>query len=153
MQESAFIFGVSGLIFLYILFYDLKYYKIPNWCSIFIFMLGFIYIILNNNELHDIFYYLTISSSVLVAGFFLFAKEIWGAGDAKLMAAAVFFIDIPQILYFLLASFIFGLIWAVFLWLFKNQMDVILDFSKFRKARIPFAPGIISSLIFVKIIS
>ena len=116
-------------------------------------MLGFIYIILNNNELHDIFYYLTISSSVLVAGFFLFAKEIWGAGDAKLMAAAVFFIDIPQILYFLLASFIFGLIWAVFLWLFKNQMDVILDFSKFRKARIPFAPGIISSLIFVKIIS
>ena len=153
MKESAFIFGLLVLIFLYILFYDLKYYKIPNWCSIFIFILGFIYIIVNDNELHDIFYYLIISFSVLVAGFFLFAQKIWGAGDAKLMAAAVFFIDIPQILYFLLASFIFGLTWAVFLWLFKNQMDVILDFSKFRKAKIPFAPGIISSLIFVKIMS
>jgi len=153
MKESALIFGFSVLICLYILIYDLKYYKIPNWCSILIFFLGVMYVLVNNDELHDIFYYLIISFSVLVAGFFLFAQKIWGAGDAKLMAAAVFFIDIPQILYFLLASFIFGLTWAVFLWLFKNQTHVILDFSKFRKAKIPFAPGIISSLIFVKIMS
>jgi Flp pilus assembly protein protease CpaA len=153
MQESVIIFGCSVLIFLYILFYDLKYYKIPNWCSGSIFILGFMYILVNDKQLHVVFYYLIISFSVLAVGFYLFAKKIWGAGDAKLMAAAVFFIDIPQILYFLSASFIFGVIWAIFLWHFKNQMHPILDFSEFRKAKIPFAPGIISSLIFVKNLS
>ncbi len=52
MQESVIIFGCSVLIFLYILFYDLKYYKIPNWCSVFYIHLRFMYILVNDKQLH-----------------------------------------------------------------------------------------------------
>jgi hypothetical protein len=54
--------------------------------------------------------------------------------------------------YFITGSFICGLLWGFVFFLCRNKEIKRLKISEFLKTRIPFAPGILSSLVFVNVI-
>ena len=139
------------IIYAIISYIDLKYFRIPNSAIILIVFLGLIYNISKYNSLNYFYYYLLVFLLVIICGFGLFILEIWGAGDAKLIAASVFFIDLTDIVYFVSGSFAFGLLWGVGFTLSKNTSATTFDIGKFLKMQIPFAPGIFTSLVVTKI--
>ena len=151
MNLSDFIILFVFIIFVIILYIDLKYFRIPNSAIILLIFLGFIYSISNYSSINYFYYYLLVFFLVIFCGFGLFILEIWGAGDAKLMAASVFFIDLTDIVYFVSGSFVFGLLWGVGFTLSKNTSGTMFDIGKFLKMKIPFAPGIFTSLVIIKI--
>jgi prepilin peptidase CpaA len=56
---------------------------------------------------------ITLAAAVLLGGWFLFALGMWGAGDAKLMAAATLWISLPAFSVFVLGVVIAGAMLAL----------------------------------------
>ena len=152
MEFRYLIFTAAISVLLFSSIFDFKYLKIPNWNIILLFMLGIIYQFSLDKELMDIFVYLICILISIIFGFFLFIFGIWGGGDAKLISVSIFFLDIMTIPYFITGSFICGLLWGFVFFLCRNKEIKHLKISEFLKTRIPFAPGILSSLVFVNFI-
>jgi Flp pilus assembly protein protease CpaA len=152
MEFKYLIFLAAISVFLFSSIFDFKYLKIPNWNIILLFILGIIYQFSLDKELIDIFVYLICILISIIFGFFLFVFGIWGGGDAKLISVSIFFLDIMTIPYFITGSFICGLLWGFVFFLCRNKEIKRLKISEFLKTRIPFAPGILSSLVFVNFI-
>ena len=152
MEFKYLIFLAAISVLLFSSIFDFKYLKIPNWNIILLFMLGIIYQFSLDKELMDIFVYLICILISIIFGFFLFIFGIWGGGDAKLISVSIFFLDIMNIPYFITGSFICGLLWGFVFFLCRNKEIKHLKISEFLKTRIPFAPGILSSLVFVNFI-
>jgi Flp pilus assembly protein protease CpaA len=152
MEFKYLIFLAAISVFLFSSIFDFKYLKIPNWNIILLFILGIIYQFSLDKELIDIFVYLICILISIIFGFFLFVFGIWGGGDAKLISVSIFFLDIMTIPYFITGSFICGLLWGFVFFLCRNKEIKRLKISEFLKTRIPFAPGILSSLVFVNVI-
>ena len=152
MEFRYLIFTAAISVLLFSSIFDFKYLKIPNWNIILLFILGIIYQFSLDKELIDIFVYLICILISIIFGFFLFVFGIWGGGDAKLISVSIFFLDIMNIPYFITGSFICGLLWGFVFFLCRNKEIKRLKISEFLKTRIPFAPGILSSLVFVNVI-
>jgi len=152
MEFRYLIFTAAISVLLFSSIFDFKYLKIPNWNIILLFILGIIYQFSLDKELIDIFVYLICILISIIFGFFLFVFGIWGGGDAKLISVSIFFLDIMTIPYFITGSFICGLLWGFVFFLCRNKEIKRLKISEFLKTRIPFAPGILSSLVFVNVI-
>ena len=152
MEFKYLIFLAAISVLLFSSIFDFKYLKIPNWNIILLFILGIIYQFSLDKELIDIFVYLICILISIIFGFFLFIFGIWGGGDAKLISVSIFFLDIMNIPYFITGSFICGLLWGFVFFLCRNKEIKRLKISEFLKTRIPFAPGILSSLVFVNVI-
>jgi len=152
MEFKYLIFLAAIFVLLFSSIFDFKYLKIPNWNIILLFILGIIYQFSLDKELIDIFVYLICILISIIFGFFLFVFGIWGGGDAKLISVSIFFLDIMTIPYFITGSFICGLLWGFVFFLCRNKEIKRLKISEFLKTRIPFAPGILSSLVFVNVI-
>jgi len=152
MEFRYLIFTAAISVLLFSSIFDFKYLKIPNWNIILLFILGIIYQFSLDKELIDIFVYLICILISIIFGFFLFVFGIWGGGDAKLISVSIFFLDIMTIPYFITGSFICGLLWGFVFFLCRNKEIKRLKISEFLKTRIPFAPGILSSLVFVNFI-
>ena len=152
MEFRYLIFTAAISVLLFSSIFDFKYLKIPNWNIILLFILGIIYQFSLDKELIDIFVYLICILISIIFGFFLFIFGIWGGGDAKLISVSIFFLDIMNIPYFITGSFICGLLWGFVFFLCRNKEIKHLKISEFLKTRIPFAPGILSSLVFVNFI-
>jgi len=152
MEFKYLIFLAAISVLLFSSIFDFKYLKIPNWNIILLFILGIIYQFSLDKELIDIFVYLICILISIIFGFFLFVFGIWGGGDAKLISVSIFFLDIMTIPYFITGSFICGLLWGFVFFLCRNKEIKRLKISEFLKTRIPFAPGILSSLVFVNVI-
>lgn len=152
MEFRYLIFTAAISVLLFSSIFDFKYLKIPNWNIILLFILGIIYQFSLDKELIDIFVYLICILISIIFGFFLFIFGIWGGGDAKLISVSIFFLDIMTIPYFITGSFICGLLWGFVFFLCRNKEIKRLKISEFLKTRIPFAPGILSSLVFVNVI-
>jgi Flp pilus assembly protein protease CpaA len=152
MEFKYLIFLAAISVLLFSSIFDFKYLKIPNWNIILLFILGIIYQFSLDKELMDICVYLICILISIIFGFFLFIFGIWGGGDAKLISVSIFFLDIMNIPYFITGSFICGLLWGLVFFLCRNKEIKHLKISEFLKTRIPFAPGILSSLVFVNFI-
>ena len=152
MEFKYLIFLAAISVLLFSSIFDFKYLKIPNWNIILLFILGIIYQFSLDKELIDVFVYLICILISIIFGFFLFIFGIWGGGDAKLISVSIFFLDIMNIPYFITGSFICGLLWGFVFFLCRNKEIKHLKISEFLKTRIPFAPGILSSLVFVNFI-
>ena len=152
MEFKYLIFLAAIFVLLFSSIFDFKYLKIPNWNIMLLFILGIIYQFSLDKELIDVFVYLICILISIIFGFFLFIFGIWGGGDAKLISVSIFFLDIMNIPYFITGSFICGLLWGFVFFLCRNKEIKHLKISEFLKTRIPFAPGILSSLVFVNFI-
>ncbi|MGD9639219.1 MAG: prepilin peptidase [Alphaproteobacteria bacterium] len=79
--------------------------------------------------------------AVLYLGFAMWVSGIWGAGDAKLVAALTLWIGIKQFLFFVLAtSFALGLVSVVYIFInLKNKKIEKLNFDAIQKIKFPCA--------------
>ena len=147
------IINVSSLfIFLFIAFLDLKYLKIHNMSVLILFFLGLGWNIFLGKSGTEFLWYFVISFAVIIGGFLLFSVGVWGAGDAKLMAVAVLFVEIKNIGYFIVGSFVFSALFAVSYLIYTKKFKFEDNFQKLKQTKIPFAPGIFLSLFALKFI-
>lgn len=84
---------------------DIRSYRIPNWISVALVALFAVRAAVAPVSLIGS---LTIGAIILAAGFVLFATRLFGAGDAKLMAALSLWIGPGLILEFLMATALAG---------------------------------------------
>jgi prepilin peptidase CpaA len=80
---------------------DLKSYTIPNWLSIAIVALFILHVIAAPPGLVDLAIRLVIAAAIFAVSALLFAKGIWGGGDAKLLSSLVLWVgllDLPRLL-------------------------------------------------------
>lgn len=141
---------ITLILFSFISYIDIKYFKIPNWSVVLVLFIGIFYQIYTGQKILHLFAYVSIFFLAIFFGLVLFILSVWGAGDAKLMAASVFLVDLPNVLYFFCGCFICGVFWFLVFWplkIWRNPNDIS---SGWKKTQIPFAPGIFSSLIIVK---
>jgi len=140
----------SLILFSIISYIDIKYLKIPNWSIFLVLFIGVIYQIYIGQSFINLFVYTCIFFLVILFGLVLFILNVWGAGDAKLMAASVFLVDLPNVMYFLCGCFICGVVWFLVCWPLKIWRYPDCQSASWKKMQIPFAPGIFSSLIIMK---
>ena len=139
---AAFVF--AALLVLSVIDYRIQI--IPDGVVIFLFVLGFI------NAFYHVYYvgspwqlYAigTFAASVPLLILGLLYEDGIGGGDIKLMAAAGLFAGWKLILLSLFLGSLFGLFYAIVLWLFKQKIS--------RKTAIPFGPflslGILTSIL------
>ena len=144
---------IVSIILLYISIKDIQKYKIPNWSVFFLILLATYNFVIINNDLNKFIIYVFVFMIVIFIGFIMFSINIWGAGDAKLMSALVFFVELHSMLLFIMCYFVFslffGIIYGIFSYYFgkKNKNEFSL------KRKIPFAPGIFLSFVFVQFAS
>ena len=143
---------ISALI--YVSIYDLYYKKIPNYASVSIAILGFIYNLSLNGSTN-----LTLSFYGLITGFFVslffyrFARL--GAGDVKLIAAIGCFVGYQSILIIFAYSYVISAILGIILiklwlpWYQNRQINHSEPKKKLRSERIPMAPGISIATIYI----
>ena len=149
MGLSELLIYCSFFLFSIICYIDIRYYKIPNWSVILILILGLYYQYLENKEILVFLYYILLFFIVIFFGLGLFLLGVWGAGDAKLLAASIFLVDLSNIAYFICGCFICAVLWVVICLPLNMRKCTEHASSSLTKAQIPFAPGIFSSLIFV----
>jgi prepilin peptidase CpaA len=80
---------------------DLKSYTIPNWLSLAIVALFILHVIAAPPPLADLGVRLAIAGVIFAVSALLFAKGIWGGGDAKLLSSLVLWVgllDLPRLL-------------------------------------------------------
>ena len=148
MILSELILIISLIIIFIVACIDFNTFKIPNWSILILIIFGYAYIYFTNqNIIHFIFVFLFLIS----LGFALFVFKIWGAGDAKLMASSILFVDLENIYYFVMGAFICAFTWALIFALCKSIKNLKRSTKSFFKTKIPFAPGIFSSLVLIKI--
>lgn len=101
-------------------FNDVSEFKIPNWVSVALFCSYFAAGLALGADLATLIEGLMLSSIFIVIGFFLFAINIFGGGDAKLLAATAPWIGLSGLALFLLNVALAGGILALFLIIFRK---------------------------------
>ena len=134
------------LAFLVISLIDVKTFKIHNFSVIFLFFIGIGTNIYLGRSGIEFLYYSLLTFFFLFIGFILFVLGVWGAGDAKLIAVSVLFVDLKDVLIMIIASLILSALFGVFYIFCKNRYSLkgILKFQI--KNKIPFAPGVFLAL-------
>lgn len=109
--------------------------RIPNWLTGGIVLLFFPMALLTGMPLQDVGLHVLAGFGVLVAGFVIFSVGLFGAGDAKLLAAAGLWLGWPDLLPFLLLSALAGGIVGLCIaaWALINQHSEIHDGAIFRR--------------------
>jgi len=143
---------ISALIYVGIC--DVYYKKIPNYASVSIAFLGFIYNFLLNGSTG-----LALSFYGLIVGFFIslffYSFARLGAGDVKLIAAIGCFVGYESILLIIAYSYVISAFLGIIfikLWLpwYQNrQINHSEATKKLRSERIPMAPGISIATIYI----
>ena len=99
---------------------DLYEFKIPNWVSILMVVSFFAAGIVMRAPPSVLFEATMIGFGALVIGFILFARNVIGGGDAKLLASTVLWVGLPGLAGFLLNVALSGAVLAMVLILFRK---------------------------------
>jgi len=99
---------------------DLYEFKIPNWVSILMIVSFFVAGLVMRAPVNVMFEATMIAFGALVIGFILFARNIIGGGDAKLLASTVLWIGLPGLASFLVNVALSGAVLAIFLLVFRK---------------------------------
>lgn len=94
-------------------FYDLLTTRIPDWISISLLGLFFIFALASGLTIEQIAWHCAIGALVFMAGFVFFALGWAGGGDGKLAAMGALWLGYENALGFILLSFIFGALLVV----------------------------------------
>ena len=142
-MNSEFIISIFNIFLLFIIsLIDIKKLKIHNISVIILFIFGIFYHLSIGNNINEIFYYFLLSALLLFLGFLLFVMGIWGAGDAKLVSVSILFVNLNNVAFMLMSSFIFSALFGLFYIFFKNRFSLEGILKFYGKNRIPFAPGV-----------
>lgn len=114
MIELLGIAAFAGLL-IYAACSDIARMIIPNWVSIALFVAFPIFALVGGLALSDIGWHYLFGFGVLAAGFALFAMNIFGGGDAKLLAAAAIWTGPAAFLPFITWTLVAGGVMALVL--------------------------------------
>ena len=99
---------------------DLMSYEIPNWVSLAMIAAFLVAAFAGSFRLADIGWHLAAGAAVLAVGFILFAANIFGGGDAKLLAACAVWIGWMGLLKFFIFVALIGGVFALALIVFRR---------------------------------
>ncbi|MEM9169527.1 MAG: prepilin peptidase [Pseudomonadota bacterium] len=100
--------------------HDLYEFKIPNWISILLATSYFAAGLATGTSLSVIFEGAMLGAGALVIGFILFARNVIGGGDAKLLAGSVMWVGYTGLGLFLVNTALAGAMLAALLMLFRK---------------------------------
>ncbi len=100
---------------------DLHEFKIPNWISILLIATFPLAVISTGAPLSLLWQGLLLGAGMLVICFSLFALNVFGGGDAKLLAAASMWFGFAAQLEFILVTAFAGGILAIFILMFRKS--------------------------------
>jgi prepilin peptidase CpaA len=100
MIDAISLAAFAGLL-IYAACSDMARYIIPNWVSIALAAIFPVAALASGMPLPEIGMHLLFGAAVLAVGFFLFAANIFGGGDAKLLAAATVWTGFPAFVPFI----------------------------------------------------
>lgn len=119
---------------------DARELRIPNWVSLAL-LAGFIPMaLLAGIGLENLAWHLAGAVLVLIVGFVLFAFNLFGGGDAKLMAAAALWVGWPQLAYFVFAVVLVGGVLSILVVLLRKGLGLWPDWLVKRAAGL-FTPN------------
>lgn len=103
---------------------DARELRIPNWVSL-VLLAGFIPMALMAGiGLENLAWHLAGAVLVLIVGFGLFAFNLFGGGDAKLMAAAALWVGWSQLAYFVFAVVLVGGVLSILVVLLRKGLGL-----------------------------
>jgi len=131
-----------------VIYFDLRYYKIPDWMTLPAIVLFILYCILKNCELWDIIIRIASSGGMLlIVGFlisFLLKKDTIGGGDIKLITAVGLYKGWQEALLIIFLGSFSALISTLVLVILKKQkMDENIPFGFYVAVSGIFYEGII----------
>lgn len=136
-------FGLAALLLGLAAWHDAQRYKIPNGISLALLLLFPIYLLTAERPLPWV-QHLVIGGIVLGLGFLMFAKNIVGAGDVKLLAVTSLWAGPQQIALFVITTAIagglLGLAVAVIAW--RRNTKLLAKGESIALAKVPIPYGI-----------
>lgn len=103
---------------------DARELRIPNWVSLSL-LAAFVPMgVVSGIGLEDVTWHLAAGVAVLIAGFVLFALNLFGGGDAKLMAAAALWVGWGEVAFFLIAVVLVGGLLSVLVVLLRKGLGL-----------------------------
>lgn len=103
---------------------DARELRIPNWVSLTLLVAFLPMALVAGIGLEELTWHLLAGVAVLVLGFVLFALNLFGGGDAKLIAACALWVGINEIGFFLIAVVLVGGVLSVLVVLLRKGLGL-----------------------------